>query len=220
MTPALLAGIAGLALLDALNPATIGGVALILLAPLQRPVACAAAFVAGAYLTVLALGVAVYSGAGAAADAVTGGVTWVRRIALGLAAVLLLLAAVRRLRSRHRRAVTLPAWFGPWTAAPLGVLLTGADLPNAFPYLIAIERLVSAGVPTGQGVAVLAGYALVYCAPCLVLLGLGASHGKAVRRRLSGLYERIGTARTVPRSIPAALGLVVLAGGVTALAVA
>ncbi len=220
MTPALLAGIAGLALLDALNPATIGGVALILLAPLQRPVACAAAFVAGAYLTVLALGVAVYSGAGAAADAVTGGVTWVRRIALGLAAVLLLLAAVRWLRSRHRRAVTLPAWFGPWTAAPLGVLLTGADLPNAFPYLIAIERLVSAGVPTGQGVAVLAGYALVYCAPCLVLLGLGASHGKAVRRRLSGLYERIGTARTVPRSIPAALGLVVLAGGVTALAVA
>ena len=145
---------------------------------------------------------------------------WVRRIALGLAALLLLVAAVRRLRSRHRRAVTLPAWFGPWTAAPLGVLVTGADLPNAFPYVIAIERLVSAGVPDGQAVAVLAGYALVYCAPCLVLLALGATHGDAVRRRLGGVYERIGSARTVPRSVPAALGLAGLAAGVTALALA
>ncbi len=220
MSATLLAGILGLALLDALNPATIGGGALILLAPLRRPVACAAAFVAGAYLTVLALGLAVFAGAGAAADAVTGGVTWVRRIALGLAAVLLLVAAVRRLRSRHRGAVTLPSWFGPWTAAPVGVLVTGADLPNAFPYLIAIERMVSADVPAGLGVAVLAGYALVYCAPCLVLLGLGAAHGASVRRRLGAVHERIGSARTVPRSIPAALGLVTLAAGVTALAVA
>jgi hypothetical protein len=220
MSAALLAGILGLALLDALNPATIGGVALILLAPLRRPVACAAAFVAGAYLTVLALGLAVFAGAGAAADAVTGGVTWVRRIALGLAAVLLVVAALRRLRSRHRGAVTLPAWFGPWTAAPLGVLVTGADLPNAFPYLVAIERLVTADVPFGAGVAVLAGYSLVYCLPCLVLLALGATHGGSVRRRLGAVYERIGSARTVPRSIPAALGLVALAAGVTAFAVA
>ncbi len=220
MSTELLVTILGLALLDALNPATIGGVALILLAPLRRPLACAVAFVAGAYLTVLALGLTVWSGAGAAADAVTGGVIWVRRIALGLAAVLLVVAAVRRLRSHHRRAVTLPAWFGPWTAAPVGVLVTGADLPNAFPYVIAIERLVSAGVPTGQGTAVLAGYALVYCAPCLVLLAVGALHGASVRRRLSTVYERIGAARTVPRSIPAALGLVTLAAGVTALAVA
>jgi cytochrome c biogenesis protein CcdA len=220
VTPALLAGVLGLALLDALNPATIGGVALILLAPVRRPLTSAAAFVAGAYLTVLGLGLAVYAGAGAAADAVTGGIVWVRRIALGLAAVLLLVAAARRLRSRYRSAVTLPSWFGPWTAAPLGVLVTGADLPNAFPYLIAIERLVSADVPAGSGVAVLAGYSVVYCLPCLVLLGLGAAHGGSVRRRLGAVYERIGSARTVPRSVPAALGLVTLAAGVTALAAA
>ena len=76
--------------------------------------ACAAAFLAGAYLTVLALGLAVFAGAGAAADAVTGGVTWGRGIALGLAAVLLLVAAVRRLGSRHRGAVTLPSWWPRW----------------------------------------------------------------------------------------------------------
>src|SRR4028119_506335 len=133
VTPALLAGVLGLALLDALNPATIGGVALILLAPVRRPLTSAAAFVAGAYLTVLGLGLAVYAGAGAAADAVTGGIVWVRRIALGLAAVLLLVAAARRLRSRYRSAVTLPSWFGPWTAAPPGVLVTGGALPHALP---------------------------------------------------------------------------------------
>ena len=218
MTPALLAGVAGLAALDSLNPATIAGVALILLAPLQRRLATALAFVAGAYLTVLAIGVAVYAGADLAADVVTGGLVWVRRGALGMAALLLLAAAVRRLRPQQRSAVVLPRWFGPWTAAPVGVLVTGADLPNAFPYLIAIERLVTADVPLATGLWVLAGYAVVYCLPCLVLLAVGTLHGERVRRRLQRVYDRIGQARTVPRSFPAALGLVLLGAAVAAIA--
>src|SRR3712207_3625495 len=116
MTPALLVGISGLAALDSLNPATIAGVALILLAPLQRRLATALAYVAGAYMAVLIVGVAVYTGADVAADAVTGGLVWVRRCALGLAALLLLVAAIRRLRPRQRSAFVLPHWFGPWTA--------------------------------------------------------------------------------------------------------
>jgi hypothetical protein len=218
MTPALLVGIAGLAALDSLNPATIAGVALILLAPLQRRLATALAYVAGAYLTVLAIGVAVYAGADLAADVVTGGLVWVRRGALGLAALLLLVAAVRRLRPQQRSAVVLPRWFGPWTAAPVGVLVTAADLPNAFPYLIAIERLVTADVPLATGLWVLAGYAVVYCLPCLMLLAVGTLHGERMRRRLQRVYDRIGQARTVPRSIPAALGLVLLGAAVAAIA--
>ncbi|MGY1729061.1 GAP family protein [Geodermatophilus sp. SYSU D01062] len=218
MTPALLLGIAGLAALDSLNPATIAGVALILLAPLQRRLATALAYVAGAYLTVLAIGVAVYAGADLAAEVVTGGLAWVRRGAFGLAALLLLVAAVRRLRPQQRSAVVLPRWFGPWTAAPVGVLVTAADLPNAFPYLIAIERLVTADVPLTTGLWVLAGYAIVYCLPCLVLLAVGTLHGERVRRRLQRVYDRIGQARTVPRSIPAALGLVLLGAAVAAIA--
>ena len=218
MTPALLVGIAGLAALDSLNPATIAGVALILLAPLQRRLATALAYVAGAYLTVLAIGVAVYAGADLAADVVTGGLVWVRRGALGLAALLLLVAAVRRLRPQQRSAVVLPRWFGPWTAAPVGVLVTAADLPNAFPYLIAIERLVTADVPLATGLWVLAGYAVVYCLPCLLLLAVGTLHGERMRRRLQRVYDRIGQARTVPRSIPAALGLVLLGAAVAAIA--
>lgn len=219
MSGALLLAVAGLALLDSLNPATIVGVALILLLPGRRPVPTAVAYVAGAYLTVLALGAALYLAADAAAGAVEGGLVWVRRIAFGLAALLLLHAALRRLRPSRRRAVALPAWLSVWTALPLGVLVTGADLPNAFPYAIAIERLVSAGVAPPLGMPVLAGYALVYCLPCLVLLVAGVASGDRVRRRLDGLHARFGRAKDLPRSVPAALGLGLLAAAVGSVAV-
>jgi hypothetical protein len=213
MSPALAAGIAGLAVLDSFNPATIAGVALILLSPMHRPVTSALAYVLGAYAVVLAMGAVVLLSAGAAASAVSGGLVWIRRIAFAFAALALLVAAVRRLRDRRRGAVELPAWFSPWTAAPIGVLVTGADLPNAFPYLVAIERLLAAGVSTGPGILVLALYAVVYCLPCLVLLLLGTLHGERVRRRLVRVYDRIGRERTVSRSLPVAAGLALLAIG-------
>ena len=218
MTAALATGIAGLALLDSLNPATIAGVALILLSPQRRPVLAALAFVLGAYAVVLAMGTVVLVSAGAAASAVSGGLVWIRRVAFAIAALALLVSAARRLRERRRGAVELPAWFSPWTAAPIGVLVTGADLPNAFPYLVAIERLVAAGVATGPGILVLALYAVVYCLPCLVLLVLGTLHGERVRRRLARVYDRIGRERTVPRSLPVAAGLALLAAGAAAVA--
>ncbi|MGY1751958.1 GAP family protein [Blastococcus sp. SYSU D01042] len=219
MSAELLAGIAGLALLDALNPATIAGVALILLAPLRRPVLTAAAFVLGAYGVVGVVGIAVYVGADAAAQALSAGLDWLRRGAFGLAAVALAVSGLRRFRDRERGAVTLPGWVGPWTAVPLGVLMTGADLPNAFPYLIAIERLVAADAGHGPAIAVLLAYGVVYCLPCLVLLLVAAARGDRVRRRLGRVYERIGRARTVRRSIPAALLLSAAAVGVATVAV-
>jgi Sap, sulfolipid-1-addressing protein len=220
VTAALLLAIAGLAALDSLNPATILTVALVLLSPVRRPVASALTFVSGAYVTVAALGIVLFLSAGAAADAVSGGLVWIRRIAFGIAAAMLLVAAVRRLRSRDRKAVGLPGWFSPWTAAPLGVLVTAADLPNAFPYVIAIERMLSADVPPSTGIPVILGYALVYCVPCLVLLAAGVALGPRVRRRLQPLYDRWGAATVVPASRRAALGLTALAVGAAAVATA
>lgn len=205
MTPALLAGLLGLALLDALNPATIAGVALILLAPLPRPVATAAGFVAGAYAVVLGVGALAYLAA-EAVGAVGGGLLWVRRTALGLAALALLYAALRRTRTRTRAALRLPRWLGPSTAALLGVLMTGADLPNAFPYFIAIERISAAGVPPGSAALLIAGYGVVYCLPCLALLLLGMARGERVRRRLRGAYDRLGAERVIRRSAAAVVG--------------
>jgi cytochrome c biogenesis protein CcdA len=148
-----------------------------------------------------------------------GGLVWVRRIAFGLAALMLLRSALRRLHSTHRARITLPTWFSPWTALPLGAVVTAADLPNAFPYAIAIERLVSSGTTTPQGLLVLSGYALVYCLPCLLLLVAGVAWGDHVRARLTGLYDRFGRARETPPSIPAALGLGALAVAAAGIAV-
>ena len=134
MSAELLVAVVGLALLDAFNPATILAVALILLLPGERRAAKATTFIAGAYLTVLVLGATLFLAADTAAATAAGGLVWVRRIAFGLAALAVLRAAIRRLR-RHRRApIALPSWFTTTTAAPFGVLVTGADLPNAFPY--------------------------------------------------------------------------------------
>lgn len=216
LTLPLLTGITGLALLDSLNPATLLTVALILLLPSRRPGLSALAFLVGALLTVVVVGVLLLASAEGLAR--TGGLDWVRRVAFGLAALALIRSAVRRLRDRDRAALVLPTWFSPLTALPLGALVTGLDLPNAFPYAIAIERLVAAGVPLDRSLLVVVAYAAVYCLPGLVLLLVGLRWGHAVRRRLDPLYARFGAARTVPRNgwTAAALTAVALAVGAVA----
>lgn len=204
MSAALLFGIAGLAALDALNPATIVSVTLILLAAPRRPGLTALATVAGAALTVFALGSVLYLTAGAAAGAVEGVLTVLRFVAFGAAAVGLAIAGVRRLRDRPRAPIALPAWFGPRTAFPFGIVVTAADLPNAFPYFVAIERLVDSGAPVWQGLLVLAGYTLVYCMPCLVLLVVGMLARERTRAWLERIVARFGSG-TVRRSLPIAL---------------
>jgi cytochrome c biogenesis protein CcdA len=210
MSAALLLGIAGLAVLDAFNPATIVTVALILLAARKRAGAAAIGAIAGAALTVMSLGTVIYLSAGAAADAVGGVILVLRFVAFGFGAVALAVAGVRRLRDRARRAIDLPEWFSPLAALPFGVLVTAADLPNAFPYFIAIERLVVAEIPVWQGLLVLAGYTAVYCLPCLVLLVVGLLARERTRDRLQRLVTRFGSG-TVRRSVPIAVLLLLAA---------
>lgn len=200
MSASLLMGLAGLAAIDSLNPATLVAVTLILLGARGRPVLEALGFVLGAFGSVLTVGLVIYLGADAAAASLDGALTWLRRAAFGLAALVLLLSALRALRPRRRSAVGLPTWFNPLTAIGLGIVMTGADLPNAFPYFIAIERLVNAAVSTSVAVLVLVGYAVLYCLPCLVLLALGLSSAKRVQRVLRRLHDRFGAAAELPAS--------------------
>ena len=208
--------IGGLALADSLNPATIVTVTLILLSPMPRPVLTALLFVTAAAGTVVAVGAAIYFSSAAAVSTLDSGLDWLRGIAFTIAAVALMVAAFKRLSNRPRRALGLPTWFTPWTALPLGVVVTGADLPNAFPYFIAIERLVAAEVTGTTAMAVLGAYAVIYCIPCLVLLAVGVTMHGRVRPRLDALQRRLGTG-TTPRNPWIAAGLALLA--VAALAV-
>jgi cytochrome c biogenesis protein CcdA len=209
----LLSAIAGLAVLDAFNPATIAAVTLILIAAPDRPGRTALSTVLGAALTVFTAGTVLFLAAGAAAGVVDGIVIGLRYVAFAAAGIGLIVAGIRRLRSRERTAIRLPAWFTPWTALPFGVLLTGADLPNAFPYFIAIERLIDAEVTPGQGLLVLAGYAVIYCLPCLVLLVIGLLARRRTRAFLERLTRRLGTG-AIPRSVPHAIVLMLLGVGV------
>lgn len=216
MSAALLFGIAGLALLDSLNPATIVAVTLILIAAPRRPGLVAGAAVLGAGLTVFAVGAALFLTAGAAAEAIDGIVIGLRLVAFGAGGIALIVAGVRRFRDRERRPIALPAWFSPWTAVPFGVVLTAADLPNAFPYFIAIERLVATGAGVWVGLAVIAGYTLIYCLPCLILLAVGLIARERVRARLESLVRKFGTG-TIKKSI--AIGIVLILCGAAVISV-
>lgn len=210
MTPDLYALIGGLALADSLNPATIVTVLLILISPMPRPVLTALIFVTAAAATVFGVGAVIYFSSAAAASSLEGGLDWLRRIAFTIAAIALMVAAFKRLSDRPRRAPSLPTWFTPWTALPLGFVVTGADLPNAFPYFIAIERLVSAEVSSAAAMAVLGVYAVIYCLPCLIILGIGVALHERVRPRLDALRRRLGTG-TTPRNLWVAGALALLA---------
>ena len=129
----LLASIAALALADSLNPATIVVITLVLLTVHHRLSASALTFVLGALCTVFLLGAVIFLGAGAGAGAVSEGLQWLRRAVFLVAAVSLTVAGARRLKTRARKVIALPPWFGAWTAAPLGVVVTGADLPTPSP---------------------------------------------------------------------------------------
>lgn len=208
MSAELLALIAGLALLDSLNPATIVAVALILLTAQRRPALTAAAVVVGAALTVATVGAVLFLSAGAVAGAVDGVLIGLRVVAFGAAGTALVIAGVRRLRDRPRRPLELPPWFSPATALPFGVIVTAADLPNAFPYFIAIERMLAADTDVTTGLLVIAVYAVIYCVPCLVLLGVGLVSRERTRSWLQTVTRRF-TEGVVRRSVLAAVLLMV-----------
>ena len=209
----------GLAAVDSLNPATLVAITLILLGSRQHPLAEALGFVAGAFASVFVVGLTLYFGAEAAASSITGALTWVRRGAFGLAGLVLLVSAFRSLRTRRRSAIQLPVWFTPTTAAGLGVIMTAADLPNAFPYFIAIERLLTAEVGAADSVLVLLAYGVIYCLPCLLLLVLGLTRGERVIAALRRLFNRFGTEATLPPSPRWAFAMFAAAAAVLAIAV-
>jgi cytochrome c biogenesis protein CcdA len=200
MTTELVLGLVGLALLDSINTSTLFLVMVILLMG-RRPVASGVAYTIGATLSFFGLALGLYFGASAAEANISDAARWIRRGTFALLALWLLSLAYKRLRDRPRKPFTLPGWFRPVTALPIGVAATIADLPNAFPLFIAVERLVSAEVGSEPGVLAWVGYTVVYAAPIVVVLILGATQGERARRVMRRVTDRLltGVAR---RSLP------------------
>lgn len=217
MSSELAATLVGLALLDAVNTSTLFLVMAILLVA-RSPVRSGAAYAVGAALSFLGLSIGLYVGASAAETVLSDVAQWLRRATFALLALWFLYLAYKRLRDRPRKPLLLPAWFGPLTAFPIGAAATVADLPNAFPLFIAIERLLSAQIGPQIAIPALCGYVAVYALPIALVLVLGVLKGpqaRAVMRRVTDRFLS-GTAR---RSLPlAALFTLAAIGSATVVA--
>jgi hypothetical protein len=130
---------------------------------------------------------------------------WLRRLLFAGLAVALIVMGVRRLRPRERKGYTLPPWVNAGTALPFGVLATIGDLPNAFPMLLAVERLIAAEVPAPAAVAVLVGYTVVYALPSVLILAAGLAFNDELRDQLDSMLgsRTSGTAAPSPKAAAA-----------------
>lgn len=204
MTGGLLWGLTGLALLDSINAATIWIVIVILLGA-RRPAPTGWAFMLGAAVSFLAFTLLFYFGL-SFADSVFDGVSlWLRRLLFAGLAVALAVMGVRRLRPRERKGFTLPPWVNAWSALPFGVLATAGDLPNAFPMVLAVERLIDADVAQPIAVIVLVGYTLVYALPSALILAAGLAFNEELREQLQSMLSgrTTGTAPPSPKTAAA-----------------
>lgn len=98
---------------------------------------------------------------------------------------------------------------------------TAEFVAGAYLTVLVLGAVVYIGADVGATTALLiiAGYALVYCLPCLLLLLAGAARGDRVRRRLGSLYECLGAEKNQPRSVFIAAGYLVAAAGLLTIAV-
>ncbi|GAA2276070.1 hypothetical protein GCM10009853_032720 [Glycomyces scopariae] len=204
MTGGLLWGLTGLALLDSVNAATIWIVIVILLGA-KRPAPTGWAFMLGAAVSFLAFALMFYFGLSFAESALDGFALWLRRGLFAALAVALAVMGARRLRPRERRGYTLPQWVNAWSALPFGVLATIGDLPNAFPMVLAVERLLNADAAAPAAVLVLVGYTLVYALPAVLILAAGLAFNDELREQLQSMLSgrTSGTAGPSPKAAAA-----------------
>ncbi|WP_194201836.1 GAP family protein [Glycomyces albidus] len=203
MTGGLLWGLTGLALLDSVNATTIWIVIVILLGA-RRPAPTGWAFMLGAVASFLAFALMCYFGL-SFADSVLDGVTlWLRRLLFTGLAIALVVMGVRRLRPRERKGYALPPWVNAWSALPFGMLATVGDLPNAFPVVLAVDRLIDADVAAPAAVAVLAGYTAVYALPSALILAAGLAFNEELREQLESMLSGRSSGIAEPSPLAAA----------------
>jgi cytochrome c biogenesis protein CcdA len=204
LTPGLLWGLTGLALLDSINATTIWIVIVILLGA-KRPAPTGWAFLLGAAVSFLAFALMFYFGLTFAESLLEDFTLWLRRLLFIALAVGLVVMGVRRLKPRERRPFTLPSWVNAWGALPFGVLATIGDLPNAFPMALAVERLIDAAVAAPTAVLVLIAYTLIYALPSALILAAGLAFNEELREQLQSMLRNhtTGTAEPNPKTAAA-----------------
>ena len=210
MSPALLAVLAGLALLDSINPSAI--VAAILLMTQPRFAPRLAAYIGAVFATYLAAGVAILLGLDVAWDFLVSPVGYGLQGLMGAGLLAYAILAPDRPRQdgddRFQRALSLPA------VAAMGAAVTIAEFSTAMPYFGALALLADSELPWAARLGVLAAYNLVFVSPPLVLGAAYLGLGPRVRPRLERFAEKIRAgARTTMLWLMGIAGFLLLRNG-------
>jgi cytochrome c biogenesis protein CcdA len=189
------AGVVALGIADSINPVTI--LVALYLASTSDPARRLAAFVAGVFAVYFLGGLLIMLGPGELVADALDNVKIPGEDAAALAAgVALIVVAVALWRGRRRLpGAQLPeAFTKPGSAFVLGAVVTGLDLPTAFPYFGAIGLIVAADVPIVAQLLLLAVFNVLYILPLALILCarivLGSRAHSALARASSAL-ERL-----------------------------
>jgi cytochrome c biogenesis protein CcdA len=190
MSAALLLTIAGIALLDSLNPSLFLAQFFLLTTP--RPVARILSYIAGVLATNLFGGLLFLFGLQALlVNFVTRlSATWLYGAGLALGIALIAFGLWMPLTAQASEPSRQPHSLHPFHTLILGAVVMVNELTTALPYFVAIERITSAGVSTAAAVAMMIFYNLIFALPLFVFLGLFIAYGT----RFSAQTARINAA--------------------------
>jgi cytochrome c biogenesis protein CcdA len=183
VTPGLAAALAGLALLDSINPSAIAITILLMTQP--RFAARAAAYIGAVFATYLLLGVAILAGLDAAWAYLDSRAAYVAQAVLGGGLLAYALFAPERKPKEDKVAADTGSLA---RVALLGAGVTVAEFSTALPYLGAITLLADAKLPWAAAGSILVAYNAVFVLPPVLLTLAFLALGERVRPRL----ERLG----------------------------
>jgi cytochrome c biogenesis protein CcdA len=208
---ALLGLVVSVAVIDSINPSTLGPALLLALG--RNGARDVALFTLGVFAVSTVGGLVLLLGFGEAVlrriSKPSAHTTHLLEVGLGL--VLLAAAAVLwATRDRIRRRLSEEPGVAGRSAFLLGAGIMAVELPTAFPYLGALLAIVESDASAAEGVLLVLVYNVLFVAPLvavLVAVTAGGSRGEELTRAARGWLERHG-AELIPAAL-ALLGIVV-----------
>jgi cytochrome c biogenesis protein CcdA len=181
-----------LGLLDSLNPATI--IAMVFLLSTTQPLPRTTSFLFGVGVTYFICGLLVHLGFSSVFDYIQNFLasTWgyVVRALLGIVLVVTSLWLYYRKSGANTKT---PTAIYPVATFIFGFTSTLSDMPTAFPYLVALERVSAANTNLIPTLFLLLYYNILYTLPALILLFsylLAKRHAAAIIETIKTFFQR------------------------------
>jgi len=204
--PVLLVFVASIALVDSLNPSTVGPALVLALG--SNATRSLAAFLVGVFATSTLGGLVLVFGPGRALLSVvsTPRPQIEHLVEVGVGAALVVLAIVLWFaRERFARRLSFESGSTRFSPMALGAAIIAAEFPTAFPYFAALAAIVESRLPAVSQVVLVVVFNLCFCAPIIALLVLvvvGGERGRRLAQAARGAFQRYAAIL-----VPALVGL-------------